>query len=165
MVGHIHSCFFFPSLSQHHPLPLKGWNIHSPFSLDLFCAGLVPAQPPPRLWHSGRAPEVPTQWRSTCKVKPALKQLRDQCRAALTGRRLLAFFVFLHKLSSLIAIPRSLQARFSFYHTVEGTNETAAVWWSPTSGILGSPQKKKKKKNKNKWFWVFFLLFLFGCFL
>lgn len=64
------------------------------------------------------------------KVKLALEQLRDDCRAALTGTKFLAFLVFLHKcmdaklhrFSSLIVITGSLQASFSFYHTVEGTN-------------------------------------------
>lgn len=92
------------------------------------------AQPLPRLWYSGRAPEVPTQWMNVLvaasKVKLALEQLRDECGAALTGTKLLAFLVFLHKcmgaklhrLSSLIVKPGSLQASFSFYHIVEGTN-------------------------------------------
>lgn len=124
------------------------------------------AQPLPRLWYNGRAPAALAQWSSVLlaasKVKLALEQLRDQCRAALTGTRLLAFLVFLHKrmgakihkLSSLIVIPDALQASFSLYHIVEGTNETAAVWWSPTSGILGS---WKKKKNKNEWWGLFWL--------
>lgn len=92
-------------------------------------------QPLHRLWSNGRAPEVPAQWRNVLlaasKAKLALEQLRDKCRAALTGTRLLAFLVFLHKcmgaeihkLSSLIVIPGALQASFSFYHIVEGTNE------------------------------------------
>lgn len=116
------------------------------------------AEPLPRLWYSGRAPEMPTQCTSVLlaasKVKLALDQLRDQCRAALTGTRLLAFLVFLqrcmgaklHRLSSLIVIPGSLQASFYFCHIVEGTNQTAAFWWSPTSGILGSPHKKHKNE-------------------
>lgn len=64
--------------------------------------------------------------------------------------------VKLHRLSSLIVIPSSLQANFSFYHIVEGTNQTAAVWWSPFSGTLGSPHKK----SKNEWF-CFLCLFIF----
>lgn len=83
------------------------------------------AQPLPRLWYNGRAPEVPAQWSSVLpaasKAKLALEQLRDQFRAALTGTRLLAFLVFLHKrmgakihkLSSLIVIPGALQAFLS----------------------------------------------------
>lgn len=129
------------------------------------------AQPLPRLRYNGRAPAAPAQWSSVLlaasKVKLALEQLRDQCRAALTGTRLLAFLVFLHKrmgakihkLSSLIVIPGALQASFSLYHIVEGTNETAAVWWSPTSGILGSWQKKRTRMNGGGFF-GFFNLYL-----
>lgn len=77
------------------------------------------------------------------------------------------FTAFLHKrigaklfkLSPLIVIPAFLQASFSFYCIVEGRNETAAVWWSPTSGILGLPQKENKSECLCVWgfFWFVFV--------